>query len=164
MTDPRLPRGLALPLACAVLGAALLAAAWQLRAGAAALRERASRVRAEAATLRPDAESALAEADATRRLVGAPAPASAPAEHLALAGVSAAAPAVRDRPLRGGAPVVVRETELSCPSADPAALSRALGAAAADGHRLVSLELDPVSNGRVKARLRFLSFLPSPAP
>ena len=37
-----------------------------------------------------------------------------------------------------------------------------LAAAAADGHRLVSLEIDPVPNGRVKARLSFLTFLPGP--
>ncbi|MBQ6103103.1 MAG: hypothetical protein IJL06_05470, partial [Kiritimatiellae bacterium] len=59
-------------------------------------------------------------------------------------------------------PVRVRETALACPSADPAALSRALAAAAADGHRLVSLEIDPVPNGRVKARLSFLTFVPGP--
>ena len=161
MTDARLPRGLALPLACAALGAALLVAAWQLRTGATALRERAARVRAESAELRPDADAALAETAATLRLAGAPAPASAPATHLSLAGVAAAAPAVRDRPLRSDAPILVRETDLACPSADPAALSRAVGAAAADGHRLVSLEIDPVSNGRIKARLSFLTFLPA---
>ena len=162
MPANRLPRGLALPLVCAVLGAALLAAAWQGRAGAATLRDRAARVRAEAEALRPDAEATLAESEATRRLVGAPAPSSTPAAALAAAGVSASAPEVRDRPLRGGAPVRVRETEIACPAAEPDALSRALAAAAADGHRLVSLEIDPVPNGRVKARLSFLTFLPGP--
>ena len=162
MTDARLPRGLALPLLCAALGAALLVAAWQLRAGATAMRERAARIRAEAAALRPDADAAIAEAVASAGLGSAPKPARAPAAHLAAAGVAASAPAVRERPLRNGAPFLVRETDLSCPSADPAALSRALAAAAADGHRLASVEIDPVPNGRVKARLSFLGFPPLP--
>lgn len=153
------PAGFGLPIACALLGAALLALALLLRPGAADARRRADLARADLAELAPD----LAAQDRYRdALLAATArtPSRDPAAHLAARGVAATSAApLRERPLRGNAFVLVRETSLSVPSADLPALALAVADAEADGHRLVSASVDPAPGGRVKAALLFRAIL-----
>ena len=146
--------------AAAGIGLALLALSLRFHADAGALRAEASRLRAETASLAPDlarrAEHDAAISALRRRLAETPSR-STPAALFARS--ASPVPKATERPsARLDCGLDAFETDVTVSSTDPDTLSSAVAAAAADGHRLVRLAVEPAPGGRVGAFLSFRTF------
>ena len=146
--------------AAAGAGLALFALSLRFRADAADFRAQAVRLRAETASMAPNlalrAEND-AELAALRQRLAAAKPRTEPAALFAHA--VSPAPNATERPhQRLTCGLDAFETDLDASSADPDALSAAIAAAEADGHRLVRLAVEPVPGGRVRAFLTFRTY------